>query len=361
MYHARFKGTHYEIGFRWGNLLYSKGKHLMDTVPFSVEGERERFSQKCIPFYKEYYPEILEEIRGIADGQKMKAEKLEAVLMSMYCIMPEQKCSCLVFQGIRPDERGESAADTAVFRKKKASGCILARNSDFLTEIEKLYMNCIYKLQNGAYSFQGNTTAFVEMEDGINEYGFAVGLTSVYPKVLKPGINAGMLLRYGLEKCRTVPEFVEALGRLPIASSQTFTAADRLGNAALIECNCEALEVRYISEDYPEVCAVNSFHLEQMKEYRVKEIDDWMAEERYSTIEDALLKNRGRSREFAEEVLSGKHGFLCQYDRDTGKDTVWSVIYDLMEPAVYRCEGNPSRKRFKRDERFQFRDAGTTD
>jgi len=36
-------------------------------------------------------------------------------------------------------------------------------------------MNCIYKL-NEVYSFNGNTTAFVQMEDGINEHGLAIGL-----------------------------------------------------------------------------------------------------------------------------------------------------------------------------------------
>ena len=34
------------------------------------------------------------------------------------------------------------------------------------------------------------------MEDGINEYGLAVGLTFVYPKITKAGFNAGMLVRY---------------------------------------------------------------------------------------------------------------------------------------------------------------------
>jgi len=43
--------------------------------------------------------------------------------------------------------------------------------------------------------------------------------------------------------------------------------------------------------------------------------------------------------------------FLCQYDRETGKDTVWSVVYDVGEGRIYRCEGNPSRKRFAEDER----------
>ncbi len=43
---------------------------------------------------------------------------------------------------------------------------------------------------------------------------------------------------------------------------------------------------------------------------------------------------------------------MCQYDRKTGKDTVWSVIYDVTGGKIYRCEGNPSRKRFLEDKRI---------
>ena len=126
MYHGRFNGTHYEIGLKWGGLLLKNGKKLLDGVPFPITEERIKFSRRCIPSYEQYFPEVLEEIEGIAAGQKIASEKLMAVLLSMYCIMPEQKCSCVAF--------------------KNENHIILARNSDFLTEIEKLYMNCIYKI-----------------------------------------------------------------------------------------------------------------------------------------------------------------------------------------------------------------------
>ena len=54
------------------------------------------------------------------------------------------------------------------------------------------------------------------------------------------------------------------------------------------------------------------------------------------------------------DLLSGKKGFLCQYDRKKGMDTIWSAIYDLTANKIYRVEGNPSRKRFKEDMRFHF-------
>lgn len=335
MYHERFKGTHYEIGLKWGTRLFKYGKILLDNVPFLISQERIAFARQCRLFYEKWYPEVLEEIKGIAQGQKAEINKLEAVLLSMYCIMPENKCSCFAF--------------------RDGNHIVLARNSDFLTETEKLNMNCSYKFSNGYHAFQGNTTAFVEMEDGMNEHGLAIGLTSVYPKVLGYGLNAGMLLRYGLERCRSVDDFIETLRRLPIASSQTFTAVDGTGTAAVIECNGEKIEVCHVNERKQFVSAVNAFMLYGMKSYRIKEADDWNAQERYETIDHAFCQERKKEAvPFAMDVLSGKYGFICQYDRKTGKDTVWSVIYDAGSKKIYRCEGNPSRKKYVEDSRLVF-------
>ncbi|HEY8389837.1 MAG TPA: hypothetical protein VIL26_02620 [Clostridia bacterium] len=60
--------------------------------------------------------------------------------------------------------------------------------------------------------------------------------------------------------------------------------------------------------------------------------------------------------EFAKDLLAGKYGFMCQYDRKNNADTVWSVVYDLKEGNVYRAEGNPSRKKFILDNRLKIKE-----
>lgn len=51
----------------------------------------------------------------------------------------------------------------------------------------------------------------------------------------------------------------------------------------------------------------------------------------------------------AQQLLSGDFGFMCEYDRSTGKDTVWSCVYDLPSSQVYRAAGNPAKNPFKED------------
>ena len=266
MYHSRFKGSHYEAGYKWSkSVLKNKGK-ITDCHTFKITKERKDFAKECISVYKKYFPEILDEIIG-------------------------------------------------------------------------------------------NTTAFVEMEDGVNEYGLAAGLTFVYPKIRKAGLNAGMLVRYFLEKCRTVKDVLEKIKNLPIASVQTITLADKTGDMAVIECNPEKVKIIYPEENYNFIVSANNFNSREMREYKNPEgIDDWNSEERYRTAYEALKENKNNcSFEFAVNLLSGKYGFMCQYDRKKGADTVWSSIYILNENKIYRAEGNPSRKKFREDKRLKFK------
>ncbi|MCI8310107.1 C45 family peptidase [uncultured Clostridium sp.] len=334
MYHSRFKGSHYDAGYKLGSLLYKNNNIISNNHTFVITEERKRFAKECIPIYEKIYPEILQEIKGIADGQKDSYENLCTFLLSMYCFEFNNKCTCFAYK----DEKD----------------IIFGRNSDFLVELEKLYMNCLYKLDN-VYAFNGNTTAFVQMEDGVNEYGLAIGLTFVYPKVRKAGFNSGMLVRYLLEKCKTTDEALEKLKKIPIASQQTLTLADSKGNLAIVECNCNHIQLIKPSNDGEFVATANNFNSNEMFEYRNCGIDDWRSDERYSVAYNTLKENKNNfSLELAKDILSGKYGFMCQYNRKTGADTVWSIIYDLKNKKIYRVEGNPSRKKFKEDLRMKF-------
>lgn len=350
MYHAHLRGTHREAGFRWGSLLLKHKNILTGHIPFDITAERMEYAMACEPVYRRYYPEILEEIWGLSEGQQCDGQILKTVLFSMYAIPPFSCCSCFAVSD------GENA--------------LLGRNSDFLTELEKLNMNVIYRLSDGAYAFTGNTTAFVEMEDGVNEHGLAAGLTTVAPFVRRPGFNAGLLLRYLLEKCRSVPEAIAALNSIPIASPLTLTMADASGSIAVAECLPGRVEIAHTMSGTPQnkkpsfVCATNKFHLPPMTPFNLPDIDDWNAEERYQTMFRALRERKAsadssrtenstdQNLDFAQNLLSGQNGFICQYDRATGKDTVWSVIYDLKTPRIFRAEGNPSRRTHREDNRF---------
>ena len=200
-----------------------------------------------------------------------------------------------------------------------------------------------YRLSGGVPPILGHTTAFVELEDGVNAHGLAAGLTAVCPTVSRPGLNAGLLLRLLLETCRSVEEAVTLVRSLPLASAQTLTLADASGRVALVECCPERTEVCFPPPERPFVCAVNEFHLTAMQSFRRPVPDTWQSEERYQTMERTLDRGwKGLDARGARDLLAGRKGFLCQYDRGSGHGTVWSVVYDLSGRTLWRAEGDPS-------------------
>lgn len=43
MYHGRFNGTHYEIGFKWGALLAQHNNFILNNIGFPITQERLEF------------------------------------------------------------------------------------------------------------------------------------------------------------------------------------------------------------------------------------------------------------------------------------------------------------------------------
>jgi predicted choloylglycine hydrolase len=303
------------------------------AAEFRLTAEKYAFSEDCQKAYEQFFPEVIDEIRGMAEGAGIPFRDLAAFLFCMYSFPFENRCSCFAWK------RGESI--------------VFGRNSDFLVRLEKSNASVYYHL-DGGFAFVGNTTAAIQMEDGINEHGLAIGLTFTYPTVRRPGMNAGLLVRYLLEKCQTVDESLINLRQLPISSSQILTMIDKTGDMAVVECNCENLVVVRPVEGEDFVLATNQFMSPEMLKYRCDLVDDIHSWERYQVINAALRGNPSGSTGFAMELLSGKFGFTCQYDRSLGFDTVWSTVYDLTNQKIFRAEGNPSRKQYKEDNRLKF-------
>ena len=82
MYHAHFRGTHYEAGFRWGSLLLKHQNIILENIPFEITQERIDYALSCLPVYKQYYCEITEEIQGL---------QMDNIAMSIF-----YRQSCLV-------------------------------------------------------------------------------------------------------------------------------------------------------------------------------------------------------------------------------------------------------------------------
>ena len=336
MYRASFWGEHYAAGFEFGKAMREKGFFFEERHLLSDNEQRIAFAKECEKLIIPIFPQIIEELHGISDGQGIEYEKISAFILGMYCFKPEWFCSCIA----------TNAGGKVVF----------GRNSDFLIALKNSYGSFFYQ-PKGGNSFIGNSTAFSQMEDGINCHGLAVGITSVIPKRVQPGFNTGLLARYILERCENVEQAIEAVQTLPIATAQTLTLADKSGRIAVIECCCDAIEVIYPNEGENFVYAVNDFRGEKTTPNSIYfgEEQSLFAKKRSEVIEFALKKANGsQNAEYIKEILSGEHGFTCQYDSRSGFDTVWSSLYEISGEKVFICEGNPAKCEFEERKELKF-------
>ena len=235
---------------------------LLGEIPFPLTQDRFDFALSCLPLYEKHYPGIILEIQSLAKGLEVDERILFALFFSMYAIVPTSHCSCIA---VRDEEN--------VF---------LGRNSDFYIPMKDLNSHFIYD------DYYGNSTAFLELEDGRNKAGLAIGFTSVFPHNPKPGLNSGLILRLLLEKADSVKSAIAILESIPIASSQTYMLADKRGHIAYVECSSEHMEVMEYKEGRHYLISTNRFVLPGMRPYSIKVDDDWNAEARHESIEMVL-------------------------------------------------------------------------
>ena len=284
-----------------------RGIELLGERPFPLTQDRFDFASSCLPLYEKHYPQIIMEIQNLAKGLNIDEKILFALFFSMYAIVPSAHCSCIA---MRDDEN-----------------IFLGRNSDFYIHMKELNSHFIY---DGYY---GNSTAFLELEDGRNKAGLAIGFTSVFPHNPKPGLNSGLILRLLLEKADSVKSAIAILESIPIASSQTYMLADKSGHIAYVECSSEHMEVMEYKEGRHYLISTNRFILPRMLPCSITVDDDWNAEARHESIETVLLRSSSWNLDTIKDSLIS----ASTYDTATGHDTVWSILEDMNAEQSYLC------------------------
>ena len=305
---------HFDLrnGFSLADEIKRRGIDILGEIPFPMTQDRFDFASSCLPLYEKHYPEIIMEIQNLAKGLNIDEKILLALFFSMYAIVPTAHCSCIA---VRDDKN--------VF---------LGRNSDFYIHMKELNSHFIY---NGYF---GNSTAFLELEDGRNKAGLAIGFTSVFPHNPKPGLTSGLILRLLLEKAESVKSAIEILESIPIASSQTYMLADKSGHIAYVECSPEHMETAEYKDGRHCLVSTNRFILPGMQPYSIAVDDDWNAEAKQKAIETVLSEHSEWNLSVMKEALVS----ASSYDTATGHDTVWTVIEDMNADQGYLYEGNPS-------------------
>ncbi|MHA1845295.1 MAG: C45 family autoproteolytic acyltransferase/hydrolase [Promethearchaeota archaeon] len=295
---------------------------------------------------KKYFPEVVEEIKGITETLNFDHETFASWMMCMGC--------CLI---IRENHNIKTRVGT-VFSFVKNNKSYYGRNNDLPPYLKDVSKSIYYDPVKG-YKFILNTSSFVNGEEGINEKGLVATMTFVKPKPeeIMPGFNSLFIVRYLLEKCMTVRDSLKTIKKLPIASSCNILLADKNNEMVVVECTPLELNVRIPKnnkrgENF--IVAVNHFTSEKMSKHDASNKNVYSSKIRYETAYNALEKGDYEDPiTFSRDLLSGKHGFICQY-KNIKFETIWSTIIDVFNKKVYMADGNPQKTKFSENKWCDF-------
>ncbi|HPG38652.1 MAG TPA: C45 family autoproteolytic acyltransferase/hydrolase [bacterium] len=323
MYHPRFKGNHYDIGYKLGSLLKKNNIQLYGFN--ALDDFQYRYGSQSEPVISKYFPQAGAEMRGMAEAMDISYARFSAWLLCISVCLKMPHCSMLACH-----HNGQ---------------IILGRNNDLSPIFRKMSCSALYAPADG-YSFIANSSAFVGAEDGINEKGLAAGMTYIWAKELKPGMNSMFLVRYILEKCASVQQGLEAIQTIPIGGAFHLLLAD---NHEIAHAECSPQKIKINRGNF--LAATNHFISKEMQRYEEPK-DLYHSYSRYETAVRAADNVPGDAVEYIKGILSGKKGFMCQYEKALNFETVWSSVYDITGAIIYRAEGNPARVRYKEESRL---------
>lgn len=340
MYHPRLKGEPYAMGQKMGNIF----KRNNVQFPIRLDAFQKQFGRASGALLKQHFPEAAAEIKGITDVTGDDNDLFTSWMMCMGCCLYE-------------DENPSEVRGCTAFGFEHNGQLYYGRDNDLPPVLKKTSMSEYYHPEH-KNRFILNTSSFVNGEEGINQHGLVAAMTFVLPRLdeVRPGLNAVFLVRYILENCHSVDEGIEALHTLPIASSCIILLMDRSGKMVVVECNPLAMHIRYPERNGNGewfIVTVNHFSSEEMWQHDASDRNAFFSAVRYQTAYQALMNiDESDGVEYAMDILRGRFGFMCQYDKGLNFDTIWSSVFDIKGKKVYRAEGNPLMTKFIQDNRL---------
>lgn len=320
MHHIDLGGSYYDMGCEYGETLRKVGFELP-----RVSDKRLRMGLACQEAVRKFFPEALEEFKGISDASGLDYDQLSAFGLTQFGV--DKNCS--------------------IFAVTDGEKTLMGRNYDMFYNL-KDRCESYFTAPRGGHCSVGQTEAFVGREDGVNEKGLGVamsGITAYY----SPGVAFWIAIRYILDRCATVQEGVKVLREIPHHATITFLLADPDGEIAVVEASPMRTAVREPEEGF--IASTNHFNHPDMLDIDLYEPPD--SRIRYGTIVESLRNRKGKlNEEYLMSILSSHEGLVCSHRDEIQLGTLWSVVANLNELRIFRAEGHPCRAGYREDARL---------
>lgn len=320
------KGSSYEIGRALGRMI-SAVLPLKNAYTAGFHGFTTKELAEAQKLFEEWCPGLNEELAGFADETGTAQENV--IYYAMTWLHPN--CSQIALLPSMT-ENGHP---------------LLARNYEFNDELEDftLIKTCV----NGKYTHMGTSVLSFGRDDGFNEHGLAITMSSCgFPvgaskEMRRPaltGLQFWAVIRTLLENCRDTKEALLFLKGMPIAFNLNMILLDRSGDGALVETLDGRMAVRrFDGTSQPPYChAANHAVIDELIPYEPQAMAHSL--KRYDYVKRRLDGGSIMSTEQIKAMLLSPYpeGLCCHYYGDFF-GTTKSMVIDPEDGKIEICWG----------------------
>ncbi|MBI4177525.1 MAG: linear amide C-N hydrolase [Candidatus Aenigmarchaeota archaeon] len=313
-----FRGGHFEIGAQIGEIYRKNGMKIND-VPIN-----QQLFKRQLRVYEKHYPDLLEELRGVACGGNFNEQKTIYNFITSelrwFLSAPERSCT--------------------IFGVTNNNGAFVGRNYDWHPAAGKVFE--VYKVINPGknsfvalsdmgitdYSDSQPKNLFYFPEDAINDKGLFIGLTFAYGNGCSNGISSADAIKLVAETCSDVDDAISTFKKVPLCCPKNFFVADKNGDMAVVEHTSKKFKVVYPENGV----------LIQTNHYVDAELakDDTVLATRpdhntflryYETLQNINRSKSGFNKSKIIDLLGNKSRIVCQ--NLPGLKTIWTLAMDI--------------------------------
>lgn len=280
---------------------------------------------------QDFYPEIIDEITGFAQGVHALTEEVAGFLLSLGIFETTGQCSVFAFQS--------------------RSSVIVGRNYDMLLALKKFTEASLVAPQN-KYAYLSHSDVFIGRSDGLNECGLFIAVAFVNGTTTQPGIGFHILIRKILEECSNTQQAVQLIQQTKVASANNFLIADRQGTLAVVEAAPQKKVLRYPLPRQKFIYITNQFVSPDMQAIDQGGITWSKSQERFQVLQKKLVSTNQLDLHTAKTILADP--CVCLDLKKQKFGTIWSWVADLNMHRIERAETKPKVTNFKTDSRLEW-------
>ncbi len=326
MYHQSAKGSYYEIGKQIGT-EFKEIYTNFNWFPPKFTEEQIKLSKAFETEARKFTPDLLDEIRGIADGSGFEYETLMINELTPY--RNETNCLVMVISG----------------EHTKSGLPIIAKNHEWIEDDSDALTICRTepnkRIASYGFTFIASSTS---RYGGINKSGLAISSVSANFAYSGPGVMLNIATRWILDNCETTEEGVEFLERMPKVWGNVYLLIDKHNTIAKVEAHREKTVVTYTNRGFD--MATLRFESEEMHPFNYKDDLASLYFPRKEFISRWFEENKGNiNGDLINEVLKNHENSICNHSKSGNQNygICWSWIISIGDPVTLISEGAPCK------------------